>query len=96
MSEKPPRQPIAFDNLDPKRIITDPDNLGAERHWPKALYRFVPHATEDSLIVAWKGKEPIHNESIRVHDETALEEHVTAGWATKPQMTAAPTKKAAA
>lgn len=81
----------AFDQLAPSKQITDPLGLGAQGggKFPAHLYRHVAESSETSLVVAWKGKAPIHNEVLEVGDQKALDEALDAGWSDKPVLEAA-------
>jgi hypothetical protein len=76
----------AFDNLNPPRSVTDPNGAPAGRPFPKHMHRHVAEATKTSLIVAWKGDTPIHNEFLEVADQGALDAAVAEGWSDKPQL----------
>jgi hypothetical protein len=91
-----------FDNLEPKRGITDPEGQGVERRlFPAHLFRFVApddpaNLDEGTLVVAWTGtsgarrkQTPVHNEMIEVANEKELAEALEDGWAEKPQLEAA-------
>lgn len=74
-----------FDNENPGRNVHNPNSVGSGQH----LYRRVDVARGDALpdgtlIVAWKGKEPIHNEILDVQDEDAKAAALKDGWSESP------------
>lgn len=70
-----------FQNETPGSDITDPKKLREQSpHFPAHLHRHVPEATDTSIIVAWKNKQPIHNEFCEVGTPEELAVKVKEGW----------------
>lgn len=82
-----------FNNLTPGKNITDPQNVGAVAEWPRHVYRPTAVATDTSLIVAWKGKQPVHNEVQSVIDDVALAAALKDGCSLTPVIEDAKAKK---
>ncbi len=82
-----------FNNLKPEKNITDPKNLGAVTDYPQTLYRATPTPTDTSLIVAWKGKTPVHNELDSAVDDADKANKIKDGWSLAPVVEDAKAKK---
>ena len=93
----------SFDVSNPSRHVTDPKNYGTAQRTagvPKHLYRFIEterladtqegHAT---IVVAWKGRDPVYNEMFEATTPDELHEAIAAGWSeTGPVMPLMPTE----
>lgn len=82
-----------FNQADPKKHITDPKNLGANAQYPSHLFKFTPEPSPTSVVVAWKGKEPVHNEIVDAANEADEAAKVKDGYSLKPVLDAPGAKK---
>lgn len=79
-----------FDNLNPKRSVTDPAGVGVQSgpRFPAHVHKHVAEATDTSVVVAWNKKQPIHNEYAEAADQPALDALLAEGWSEKPVLEA--------
>jgi hypothetical protein len=82
-----------FDNLKPGVSVTDPKGVALSPELkgaplPAHLYKHVAEKSDTSLVVAWKGKEPIHNESVIVGTEAEKAERLADGYSAEPVLSA--------
>lgn len=80
-----------FNQENPPKRITDPDGAGAQTAFPAHVHRHVVKVDDEDLpentvVVAWKGRKPIHNEFREVKDQKALDQALREGFSAKPQL----------
>lgn len=74
-----------FDGLNPPKSVTHPKAPdGTDPSFPAVVYKPASEPSADTMTVAWKGKEPIYNDTCRVADEHAMADAVKAGWSKTP------------
>lgn len=83
-----------FDQTKPDKKITDPKNSPIGEY-PRHLFKFVSDATPTSLVVAWAGKAPIHNDIVDAFDDHGKAELVKDGWSLTAVLKDPAEKKAA-
>lgn len=72
-----------FNQLAPPMNITDPSaSSGAE--YPRHLYKHAADASDTSVVVGWKAKQPVHNEVVTVADGGAKAAKLEEGWSLVP------------
>jgi hypothetical protein len=84
----------AFDNQKPDKDVHNPQNVSSGQH----LFKHVSvkkgdELPENTIVVAWKGKEPIHNEFLDVPDEESAKAAIKGGWSVKPVLGAKGSKE---
>lgn len=78
-----------FDGANPPKKVTDPKPGPARQH----LYRFAFEPGDTTVVVAWKAKQPIHNDVLAVTTDDEKAASLAAGYSDAPVLDAPKAKK---
>ncbi len=76
-----------FAQMSPPQSITNPTVPDGEKpvaEYPAHVHRAVAEPTETSIVVAWVGKKPIHNEYLIVANDDERKTALADGWSDDP------------